>query len=125
MSKQSLTIKGELPNLNAVIAAAKLHYANYAAVKKQHTYQVFYLAKAQLKPIRGSITISVYWISKNARVDPDNLSHGIKYILDGLVMAKIIEDDNRSTVKKIVHHFPEPDKKNPYVKVVLEDEQVE
>ena len=37
MTKQTLTLHGELPAINEIIAASKSHYSKYARVKRANT----------------------------------------------------------------------------------------
>ena len=116
---QEIVIPGELPTLNAVLAATKSHWSMYAATKKQMTNKVAYLARKDLRPIENSVEVEIEWTTKDRRQDPDNISYGAKYLLDGLVAAGILQDDNRKIVCSIAHRFPEPSKKHPQVRMVL------
>lgn len=88
MDSQSITIPGELPNLNAVLAGAKRHWSTYASINKQQTNKVAWIAKGQLSPIDGPVDLVFHWVNKSHRVDPDNVSPGSKYIIDGLVALR-------------------------------------
>ena len=119
MSDQEITIPGELPNLNAALAGAKRHWSSYAQIKKTQTNKVAWIAKGQLTPITPPINLIFFWVTKTRRVDPDNVSHGAKYIIDGLVNAGILPNDGRKVIRSLTHLFPEPDKKAPRVTVRL------
>ena len=116
---QTLTIPGELPNLNAVLAGAKRHWSSYSSLKKAQPNKVAWIAKGQLSPIDGPVDLVFHWTTKSRRVDPDNVSHGSKYIIDGLVAAKIIPNDGRKTIHSLTHLYPDPDPKAPRVTVEL------
>ena len=116
---QTITIPGELPSLNAVLAGAKRHWSSYAALKKAQTNKVRWIAQGQLTPVDGPVDLVFRWTTKNRKVDPDNTSHGAKYIIDGLVAAKILPDDSRKTIRSLTHHFPDPDPKSPRVEINL------
>ena len=116
---QTITIPGELPSLNAVLAGAKRHWSSYSSVKKQQTNKVHWIAKGQLTPVDGPVDLVFTWTTKNRRIDPDNTSHGAKYIIDGLVAAGILPDDGRKTIRSLTHYFPDPDPKSPRVEINL------
>jgi len=116
---QTITIPGELPNLNAILAGAKRHWSSYASVKKAQTRKIAWIAKNQLSPIDGPVDLVFHWVTKSRRVDPDNVSHGSKYILDGLVVAGILPNDGRKTIHSLTHLYPEPDPHAPRVTIEL------
>lgn len=111
------TIPGRLPTLNEEIAAAKAHWSRYAAHKKAYTALAKGYAK-QLTPIKGCFTVHCYWFVKNKRSDPDNISFALKYILDGLVEAKILPNDGWHQISGICHSFA-VDATHPRVEVEL------
>jgi len=119
MANQEITIPGELPNLNAALAGAKRHWSSYAQIKKQQTNKVAWIARGQLEPITAPVDLVFHWITKHRRVDPDNISHGSKYAIDGLVNAGILPDDGRRTIRSLTHLFPDPDPKAPRVTIRL------
>ena len=114
-----ITIPGELPDLNEIIRIAKSHFAAYAKAKGVHTEAV---AWECVGCPRGQLTMPVdiicTWITKDLRKDPDNVSAGVKFILDGLVQAGVLPDDRRKQINSIKHEFG-VDKHNPRVEVVL------
>jgi Holliday junction resolvase RusA-like endonuclease len=52
----------------------------------------------------GLYDLTIYWIVPDNRTDPDNV-YFLKPILDGLVKAKILKDDNRKHVRNISHRI--------------------
>ena len=119
MANQEITIPGELPNLNAALAGAKRHWSSYAQIKKQQTNKVAWIARGQLTPVTPPVDLVFSWTTKNKRVDPDNVSHGAKYIIDGLVNAGILPNDGRKVIRSLTHYFPEPDPRAPRVDIKL------
>ena len=119
MANQEITIPGELPNLNAALAGAKRHWSSYAQIKKQQTNKVAWIAKGQLSPVTPPVDLVFSWVTKNRRVDPDNISHGSKYAIDGLVNAGILPDAGRKVIRSLTHLFPEPDPRAPRVDIQL------
>ena len=45
------------------------------------------------------------WYRNSKRHYSDNLFFDVKFILDGLVLAKILENDNRKFVRNIHHNI--------------------
>ena len=111
-----LIIPGTFPDLNEIIAAAKSHFGNYSSMKSDNTETVAWLAKGLPKVKRAVIVC--HWYCRDRRKDPDNISAGCKFILDGLVKAGVLANDGWRQVAGIEHWF-EVDKKNPRVEIEL------
>jgi hypothetical protein len=119
---QTLELDGTLPDLNTIIKLAKSHYKVYANNKRVNTQLVAYECKIQkLQPIEGISTFHFAHYRPNRRVDPDNATAAQKYILDGLIVAKILPDDSMRYVKTLVHTF-DICKKNPRILVTIYDD---
>ncbi|WP_121605404.1 Holliday junction resolvase [Virgibacillus sp. Bac332] len=110
------TIPGTLPTLNEIIKASKSHPIAYANMKKDYTALVMLHARKLPKLERTDVDIT--WYCKDMRKDKDNIAAGTKFILDGIVKAKIIKNDGWKQIGNINHHF-EVDKDNPRIKVEL------
>jgi Holliday junction resolvase RusA-like endonuclease len=97
-------------------------YAGAGAKKKEQQY-IIYCIKQQLgnikidKPVVGHFT----WIEENKRRDLDNICFAKKFILDALVQAEILQDDNR----KIVTNFTDSFKYSNSSKVIVELEEID
>jgi hypothetical protein len=115
-----ITIPGELPDLNKIIRVAKSHPMAYANLKKQYTEQAAWACVGVPKDLDMPVRITCKWITKDLRKDPDNVSAGVKFILDGLVQADILPDDRRKQINSITHEFG-VDKQNPRVEVVIKE----
>ncbi|MCF6461473.1 RusA family crossover junction endodeoxyribonuclease [Clostridium sp. Cult3] len=118
MTEATIVIPGELPTLNEIIDSSKLHYMNYRDMKKEYTEMVAWLAKG--KGPFEKIDLDITWICKDKRKDKDNIATGIKFILDGLVMAGTIENDGWKQVNSFRHNF-KVDKHNPRVEVKIRE----
>lgn len=112
-----LIIPGEFPTLNEIIDASKAHKMKYARMKKGHGGVVSYHSKS-LGKITGRNAYHFTWYRKNRRSDPDNVSSGVKFLLDGLVKAGVLENDGWKQVGRLIHDF-EVDKDNPRVEVEI------
>ena len=115
------TIPGELCDLNTYINAERSNKYAAANIKKSETYRCQVEAVNQIKktfvlPVHLKIT----YYTQNERKDPDNVVFAKKFILDGLVNARIILNDSR----KFISGFEEilkVDKKNPRVVVEIRE----
>ena len=113
-----ITIPGELPDLNTIIEVAKQHYGNYSRMKRVNTETVTWVAKKL--PVMTRIRLTCRWYCKDRKKDKDNISVGIKFILDGLVEAGIIANDGWKQVDSFGHEFY-VDKQKPRVEVIIEE----
>ena len=114
-----ITIPGELPDLNQIIRIAKSHPMAYAKAKKVYTEAVAWECVGYPKnQLEMPVDIVCTWITKDLRKDPDNISVGVKFILDGLVQAGILPDDRRKQINSIKHELG-VDKHNPRVEIVI------
>lgn len=106
---QALVIDGALPGLNDYISAERTNRYRGAAVKKQWTDVVAAAAKKWLAPIPEHcfpVTFRFQWHEQNRRRDKDNVSaFGRKVILDGLVQAGILPNDNWNYVEGFRDEF--------------------
>ena len=119
--KQTFTIPIIFPSLNEIIESSKTHWSKYSKPKKGYTEIVASFTRQQLKPVRKyPVEITCHWICKDRRQDPDNVSAGVKFLLDGLVKAGIIKNDGFNEIKSI-HHTFEVDKQNVGVVVTLNE----
>lgn len=114
----TIVIPGELPDLNQIIDESKKHWAEYSRIKKEYTEMVAWLAKGKGK--FKKINLDITWVCKDRRKDKDNIAVGVKFILDGLVMAGMIKNDGWKEIGDITHKF-EVDKNYPRVEVRVKE----
>ncbi len=114
------TIQDSLCDLNRYVNACRANYHAGNAIKRTETSRVYWEAKKQkLKPITQYPVRIVYrWYSKNERMDIDNVAFAKKFINDGLVEAKVLENDSRKFVLAFEDHFF-IDKKNPRIEIEI------
>ena len=120
LRKQTLRIDGDWPAMNASIRRMKGHWSGYAKEKRDWTQRVWAEAKAQgLRPMLTPIRIEFTWNMPNMKRDPDGLrGFVVKYILDGLVKAAVIPDDNAKHIVGFSDTF-RLDRDNPGIDIVL------
>lgn len=111
MTELVLTMHTLPPTLNDIIAQARANKFASASTKKQWTDAIAIAChKAKVKPISGTVYLEYVWRVKNFQRDQDNVTSAQKYILDGLVAANVIEQDNLSVIKSpVIHHFDKSD----------------
>lgn len=113
-------IPGRLPALNDMTDAARGNKYKAAVMKKEYTEMVAWCAKAARLPKMGRVNVLVTWYEPNRRRDKDNIHAGIKFILDGLVMAGIIENDGWRQIGDISHRvLLDPD--DPRVEIEINE----
>ena len=95
--EQKVTIDGDFPKLNEMIGDARRHWSISAKKKKEFTE----LARVQclrLKRITKPCELSFHWFY-SSKHDFDNISSGgRKHVIDGLVAAGKLSDDNNKWV---------------------------
>jgi hypothetical protein len=113
------TIQGELPDLTTIIKESKRGRGNwqpYNDLKHEYTIRVMAACRG-IKPF-AKVDVEILWICKNKRKDKDNIMAGTKFVLDGLVVEGIIDNDGWKDIGHITHGFI-VDKENPRVIVEL------
>ncbi len=115
----NLTIPGTLPGLNEIVAVSKLHPKAYSREKRHYTDMIATLAHGMERTWQR-VSVQCHWYSQDKRRDPDNIAAGVKYILDGLVTAGVLQGDGWRYVASVSHQF-DVDKKRPRVEVQLEE----
>jgi hypothetical protein len=98
---QTLWVPGPLPGMNEILHAAnrvsrrggKRRWDGYAEIKATLTDLVCNLAtRGRLRPVSRA-HFSFRWQCPDRRHNPDNIVSARKFILDGMVKAKVIEND--------------------------------
>ena len=100
-------IKTKLPTLNEYIDAERINKFQAAAMKKKFTKVcAIYALKISDKIDPNKLySLIINWNVDNNRSDPDNVYFGVKYILDGLVNARVLDNDGRKNIKSIHHNI--------------------
>lgn len=116
--QQTFTIPCELPSLNEIISASKVHWSEYSKLKKEFTKLVAILARIRLRPVQGRVSIEFLWYCKDRRRDPDNICSAKKFIIDGLILGGVLKNDGWRQISSFSDDFL-VDKNGPRVEVVL------
>lgn len=97
---QKLRLHRKFTTMNELNDANRSHWSNGREIKKAETEEIAWMCKEQgLRPFTKPVRIKCFWRYKNILSDPDNIRAQLKSILDGLVMARIIPDDNLKWIK--------------------------
>lgn len=115
---QIFSIKGELTDLNSYVKALNSNRFSGNNIKREETERVYVEAISQkLRPVQQyPVLIDFIWYSKDKRKDIDNIAFAKKFILDGLVMAGVLQNDSRKHVSSFSDTFY-IDKENPRTEV--------
>jgi len=115
------TIQGSLPGFNETIYEARGNKYVSNTTKRLCTSICADAAKHNHIPvITKPIIVSVLWIEKDRRRDPDNIAVALKFILDGLQKAKVIQNDGWKEIIGITHRFA-TDNNTPRIVVELQE----
>ena len=107
--------------MNEIINANRNNRFAGATQKKEYTEFIAWECKRQnVKPITEKVDLVITWYCKNKRKDKDNISAGTKFILDGLILAGVLNNDGWNEIGNICHKF-KVDKDNPRIEVNLVD----
>ena len=105
----SLWIDGPLPGMNEIVAAAKGSGGrgkDYSVMKRAWTDTVWALAlQARMQRFSGMVRLTFLWVEPNARRDKDNVAAGKKFVIDGLVTAKVLAADGWKIIAGFVDDF--------------------
>jgi len=115
---QVLTLDFLPTSLNEYINAERSNRFMAAKIKKEETEAVYYAVKEQgLKPIKVKVRVEFEWRVKNRKKDPDNVSFAKKYILDGMSLAGVIENDGWNNISGFSDSFELNENEGVIVKI--------
>ena len=121
-----IVIEGRLDGLNEYTKANRNNKYAGNKMKKENEHKIFwYIKKAKVKKVSNyPISLKIKWYESNARRDFDNITFAVKFILDSLVNAGIIKNDNLKHVNKIEHEVL-IDRNNPRIEIeIIEGENI-
>lgn len=116
-SSYSFIIEGRFPSLNQYINAERRNRYAGAKIKHEETERAAAAARS-LPHIDKPVTVAFRWVEPNRRRDTDNVAFAKKFILDGLVQANVLDDDDPAHVTGFSDTFAY-DKNNPRVEVTI------
>ncbi len=116
MNKIEIPIK--LPSLNQYINECRKNRYAGAKMKKEVEIDIGWYIN-QLPEYKNPIKIHFHWVEENKKRDLDNVCFAKKFILDSMVKAGKLKDDNRNYVKGFKDTF----EYGKVSKVILEIEE--
>ena len=126
--KHRFTIHYRLPSLNEYLNKCKFNKHMAAQFKMIHDRRIYDEVKSQLHDLKITkpIKLHITWIEENRKRDVDNVYSAVKYILDGLVKAEVLQNDNAKRVKDISNEIIYADTSEVIVEIEeLEDDLYE
>lgn len=109
-------------DLNTYIRHERTNKFIAADVKKRETNTVYMeCIAAGLKPVKKPVTLHFHWYTKNEKKDPDNIAFGKKFILDGMVLARVLQNDGRAQIIGFSDHFYTDNCEQVIVDIIEED----
>ena len=114
-----IKITGKLPTLNEYIELERRNKFLAAKLKKAYTNLISAQVRIQTKEkLSGLYDVYFYW-HVSGKADPDNIYHGVKYVLDGCVKSGYLKNDNQKHVKRNIHDIIKSDSDYVIVKFVV------
>lgn len=103
----TLTIEGQLPNLNDYTSACRSNRYAGAKMKKDAERIISIYIMQQLKGVvfDGTVSLNFRWYEPNRKRDLDNICFAKKFILDALVSNGIIKADGWQGVAGFTDQF--------------------
>lgn len=108
----------KLPSCNQYINECRRNRYAGAKMKKEIQEQIGIYIK-QIPKIDKPVKINFTWVEDNKKRDLDGICFAKKFILDALVQAGVLKDDNRKIVINFTDSFEYADKS----KVIVELEE--
>ena len=115
-----LTLNMPFISLNEYIDSERSSRMHAANIKKQQTNSVYYLTRSQkfkLDPKKYDVIFT--WFKPDNKKDHDNIAFAKKFILDGIVKAGVLPNDNPKYIGNFQDKFV-LDKTRPYVSCQIE-----
>lgn len=94
----------KMPSLNEYINACRTNQYKGAKLKKDTEDAIMWYIN-KLPVFEQPIKIKFHWIEENKRRDLDNVAFAKKFILDAMVKAGKLKDDNRRFVTGFTDEF--------------------
>lgn len=114
-----ITIEGELADLNTYSDETRTNRYLGADVKALYTNFVRLQTLNKHKPVQDyPVFILMVWTTKDIKKDPDNIAFAKKFILDALVINKILTNDGRKQIMGFADLFS-VDKLRPKIDVYI------
>jgi len=119
MKKTKIVLKYKFENLNDIIRTSRGNYRYANKVKREEMEYVKYMTLSTPKIRNYPVKMRFIWHITNKNSDIDNLVG--KNIIDGLVNARILKNDNLGCIEEITYNAVVDDEK--YVEIIIEEKE--
>lgn len=119
MKKTKIVLKYKFENLNDIIRTSRGNYRYANKVKREEMEYVKYMTLNVPKVRNYPVKMRFIWHITNKNSDIDNLVG--KNIIDGLVNARILKNDNLGCIEEITYNAVFDDEK--YVEIIIEEKE--
>lgn len=119
MKKTKIVLKYKFENLNDIIRTSRGNYRYANKVKREEMEYVKYMTLNVPKIKNYPVKMRFIWHVTNKNSDIDNLVG--KNIIDGLVNAHILKNDNLSCIEEITYNAIFDEEK--YVEIIIEEKE--
>lgn len=124
-------VPGQMPGMNEIIEAAKGcggRGYGYSKMKKAWTEAVCWHAKAARLPRFTAVRLDLVWVApiheNKSERDRDNQEAAVKFVADGLKLAKVIPDDKPENYLGSTHHHEKSAKPGVWVTILPEPNRI-
>jgi Holliday junction resolvase RusA-like endonuclease len=117
--KETYIINMKLPSLNEYVNICRTNRYAAAQYKRNLETEIYYFI-AKMPRYEKPIKIRFHWIEGTKKRDLDNICFAKKFILDAMVKAGKLKDDNRKHVTAFTDEFSY----GKETKVIIEIEEV-
>lgn len=108
----------KLPSLNEYINVCRTNKYQAAKYKRDVEQDIMWFIK-KMPRYENPISIHFHWVEGNKKRDLDNIAFAKKFILDAMVKAGKLKDDNRKCVTAFTDTFAYGD--STYVEIEIKE----
>jgi|GEM_PF-323765 len=124
---KKIIIYEDLPSHNQYTGAIRKNRYKGGSIKRSIEFKIAkWINEEKEKGFRLNnfpVNLHLHWYCKDRRTDPDNITLGIKFILDALQKCGVIGNDDWKHVGEI-HHYFHVDPENVRVEIEFDEPQV-
>ena len=100
-----INIDYRFTSLNDYISAERSNRYEAAKIKETETEIARLVSLNKEDSLTYPVDVSFTWYRRDQRTDPDNISFGAKFIMDGFVKSGLLKGDNWKYIRSLHHEF--------------------